>query len=334
MIKTNLCSILGIELPIIQAPIGSATTPELAAAVSNSGGLGMLSVTWRTEAEIQQLIQQTKTLTDKPFGINLVLEFEVMNKLQVCLNEGVKIVSFFWGAPDKYIDYSHQAGAVVMQSVGNTTEARQAIKAGADIIVAQGWESGGHVKGDISTMVLVPAVVDAVAPVPVVAAGGIADGRSIVAALALGASGVWLGTRFLASYEARVHKTYQEKIIAAQVEDTIHSTLFNIGWEDAPHRTLRNSTVEKWERAGCPAKGERPNEGEIVGYSSTGEAILRYSDTIPLPQMQGDAEALALYAGQTVGLINKLNTSSEIIAQLLEEIEVTYESLKKQFMAS
>lgn len=327
--KTHLCSTLGIELPIIQAPIGSATTPELAAAVSNSGGLGMLSVTWRSLDEIQALIQQTKALTDKPFGINLVLEFDVMSKLKVCLDKGVKIVSFFWGAPNEYIDLAHQASAVVMHSVGNTAEAKQAAQAGADIIVAQGWESGGHVKGNISTMVLVPAVVDAVAPLPVVAAGGIADGRGIVAALALGASGVWLGTRFLASYEARVHQIYQEKIIAAQVEDTIHSTLFDIGWENAPHRTLRNSTVEMWEKAGCPAKGQRPNEGETVGYTNTGKAIERYSDTIPLPQMQGDAEALALYAGQTAGLIERLNTSSEIMAQLLEEVEDTYESLKK-----
>lgn len=327
--KTSLCSTLGIELPIIQAPIGSATTPELAAAVSNSGGLGMLSVTWRTETEIKELIRQTQALTDKPFGINLVLEFEVMSKLKVCLEEGVKIVSFFWGAVNRYIDLVHQAGAVVMHSVGSTAEAKQAAKAGVDIIVAQGWEAGGHVRGEVSTMALVPAVVDTVNPIPVVAAGGIADGRGIVAALALGASGVWLGTRFLASKEANIHTTYREKLLAAKVEDTIYSQLFNLGWENAPHRTLRNSTVEIWEKAGFPEKGHRPKEGETIGYTSTGKAIIRYSDTIPLPEMQGDLEALALYGGQSVGLINHLDSSSKIIDRLVAEIKTTYQSLNK-----
>ena len=327
--KTPLCKILDIDLPIIQAPIGSATTPELAAAVSNSGGLGMLSVTWRNTDEIITLIQQTKTLTNKPFGVNLVLEFDIMNKLKVCLDEGVKIISFFWGALTEYIDLVHKAGAVVMHSVGDTKEAKNAAQAGADVIVAQGWESGGHVKGEIGTMALVPAVVDAVAPLPVVAAGGIADGRGILAALALGASGVWLGTRFLASQEAKIHKTYQEKVLTAQVEDTLYSTLFNIGWENAPHRTLRNSTVEMWEAAGCPQKGNRPKEGEILGYTNRGDAILRYSDTIPLPDMQGNVEALALYAGQSTGLINNLNASTQIIAQLVNEVEVAYQYLKE-----
>ena len=326
--KTSLCNILDIDLPIIQAPIGSATTPELAAAVSNSGGLGMLSVTWRTTDEIITLIQQTKALTDKPFGVNFVLEFDIMNKLKVCLDEGVKIISFFWGAPDKYIDLVHQAGALVLHSVGDTKEAKNAAQAGADVIVAQGWESGGHVKGDISTMILVPAVVDIVAPLPVVAAGGIADGRGILAALALGASGVWLGTRFLASQEARIHSIYQEKVLTSKVEDTVHSTLFNIGWENAPHRTLRNSTVEMWEAAGCPQPGNRPKEGEILGYTNRGDAILRYSDTLPLPDMQGDVEALAMYAGQSAGLVNNLNGSSQIIAQLINEVEVAYQYLQ------
>ena len=328
--KTSLCDTLGIKLPIIQAPIGSATSPELAAAVSNSGGLGMLSVTWRSEAEIAQLIRKTKTMTDKPFGVNLVLEFEIMSKLKVCLDEGVKIVSFFWGEVDRYIDLVHQAGAVVMHSVGSTEEAKQAARIGVDVIVAQGWEAGGHVRGDVSTMALVPAVVDIVNPIPVVAAGGIADGRGIVAALALGASGVWLGTRFLASHEANIHQTYREKLLAAKVEDTIHSQLFNLGWEDAPHRTLRNSTVKMWETAGCPDKGNRPKEGETIGNTSTGEAIIRYSDTIPLPEMQGDLSALALYAGQSVGLIKNIDSASKIITQLVDEIKATYQSLNEQ----
>lgn len=118
--KTPLCKLLKIELPVIQAPIGSATNPELTAAISNSGGLGMLSMTWRTEAEVRQLIRQTKALTDRPFGVNFVLEFEIENQLKICLAEGIKIISLFWGTPEPYIDRIHQAGAIAIHSVGDT----------------------------------------------------------------------------------------------------------------------------------------------------------------------------------------------------------------------
>lgn len=326
--QTSLCSVLGIDLPIVQAPIGSATTPELAAAVSNAGGLGMLSVTWRSADEIRQVIRKTVALTDKPFGVNLVLESDVTDKLKVCLDEGVEVVSLFWGAPNRYIEIAHEVSAIVMHSVGDTEEAKYAVRAGADVIVAQGWEAGGHVRGDISTMALVPAVVDAVDPMPVVAAGGIADGRGVVAALALGASGVWLGTRFLASQEARIHEVYRKSLMTAKVEDTVHSTLFDVGWENAPHRTLRNSTVEMWCSAGCPSSGSRPSEGKAVARKGTGEEIVRYSDTIPLPDMEGDLEALALYAGQSVGLINDIDTASNLVSRLLDEVAATYQSLK------
>jgi NAD(P)H-dependent flavin oxidoreductase YrpB (nitropropane dioxygenase family) len=209
MIRTSICDLLGIELPIIQAPIASATCPELTAAVSNSGGLGMLSVTWRQPDEIRAVIRKTRALTQKPFGINLVLESDMHDRLNICLEEGVKIVSLFWGDPASYIRASHQAGALVTHSVGTVSEAEDAVSAGADVIVAQGWEAGGHVRDMISTLALVPAVVDAVSPIPVAAAGGIADGRDIAAVLALGASAAWLGTRFVASEEALSHHTYK-----------------------------------------------------------------------------------------------------------------------------
>ena len=326
--KTPLCNLLKIELPIIQAPIGSATNPELTAAISNSGGLGMLSMTWRTEAEVRQLIRQTKALTDRPFGVNFVLEFEIENQLKICLAEGIKIISLFWGTPEPYIDWIHQAGGIAIHSVGDTIEAIEAKRIGVDVVVAQGWESGGHVRGNVSTITLVPAVVDAVAPLPVVAAGGIADGRGILAALALGASGVWLETRFLSSYEAAIHQIYRQKLLEAKVEDTVYSTVFDLGWKNAPHRTLTNSTIQMWKAAGQPQSGDRPKEGEILGYTATGEPIIRYSDTIPRLNMQGNLEALALYAGQSVGLINDAKPSAEIMAKLVEEVELNYQHLK------
>ena len=328
MIKTLLCNLLGIELPIIQAPIGSATCPELVAAVSNSGGMGMLSVTWRTPSEIRTLLHETRSLTHKPFGINLVLDTDVHNKLNICLDEGVKIVSLFWGAPHHYIETSHQAGAVVLHSVGSVSEAREAASAGADAIIAQGWEAGGHVRGTVSTMILVPAVVDAVAPIPVVAAGGVADGRGIAAALALGASGVCLGTRFAASEEAVAHHLYKQRLLAADVEDTVYSKLFDIGWEDAPHRTLRNSTFDSWEKAGYPPSGKRPNEGEVIAHRGDGTPVMRYSISMPLETMQGDAEGLALYAGQSVGLVKDVKPAAIIVQQLKRETEQVFENWK------
>jgi NAD(P)H-dependent flavin oxidoreductase YrpB (nitropropane dioxygenase family) len=321
MIRTSICDLLGIELPIIQAPIASATCPALAAAVSNSGGLGMLSVTWRQLDEIRAVIRETRSLTEKPFGINLILESDVHDRLNICLEEGVKIVSLFWGEPNSYIRASHQAGALVMHSVGRVPEAQEAASAGADVIVAQGWEAGGHVRGTVSTLTLVPAVVDAVAPIPVVAAGGIADGRGIAAAFALGASAAWLGTRFVASEEALSHHTYKQKLLAAGVGDTVYSTLFDVGWENAAHRALRNSTVEMWEKAGRPPRGERPNEGQVIARKADDSPVVRYSFSSPLETMQGDVEGMAHYAGQSVGLIKDIQPAARIVQRLKQETE-------------
>jgi len=321
MIRTAFCDLFGIELPIIQAPIASATCPELAAAVSNSGGLGMLSVTWRRPEEIRTVIRKTRALTQKPFGVNLVLETDMHDRLNICLEEGVKIVSLFWGEPARYIRASHEAGALVTHSVGTVSEAEDAVSAGADVIVAQGWEAGGHVRDMISTLALVPAVVDAVSPIPVAAAGGIADGRGIAAVFALGASAAWLGTRFVASEEALSHHTYKQKLLAGGVSDTIYSMLFDVGWENAAHRALRNSTVEVWEKAGRPSKGKRPNEGQVIAQRADGTPVVRYSFSQPLETMQRDVEDMAHYAGQSVGLIKDIQPAARIVQRLKQETE-------------
>jgi NAD(P)H-dependent flavin oxidoreductase YrpB (nitropropane dioxygenase family) len=330
MIRTPLCDLLGIELPLIQAPIGNATCPELVAAVSNRGGLGMMSVTWRKPDELRTLLRETHSLTKKPFGINLVLEEDVHDRLNICLDEGVKIISLFWGAPDSYIKRAHEAGALVTHSVGSVSEARAAVSAGADVIVAQGWEAGGHVRGTVSTLSLVPVVVDAVAPIPVVAAGGIADGRGIAAVLVLGASGAWLGTRFVACEEALAHHAYKQRILAADADDTVYSSLFDVGWPNAPHRALRNSTIKAWEKAGSPPTGQRPNEGEVVAHRKDGTAVLRYSSNMPLETMQGDTERLAQYAGQSVGLVKDIKPAAMIVQQLMRETEQVLEKWRSQ----
>ena len=321
--QTALCECLGIEVPIIQAAMGGAAGPKLAAAVSNAGGLGML-VPWRANlATVRQQIQETRALTSKPFGVNLNLEFPQEERLEASLDEGVRIISFFWRDPAALMPRAKAAGAIVLHTVGSAAAARRAVDCGVDIIVAQGWEAGGHVRGTVATMPLTPAVVDAVSPVPVVAAGGIADGRGLAAALALGAAGAWIGTRFLASQEATIHPRYRELVLRASETDTVFvEGLFDIGWPNAPHRVLRNKTVEAWQAAGCPPSGKRPGEGEVIATSQSGGPIVRYRSYTAGADTEGDIDAMSLWAGQGVGLVSKLQSAGDIVREIADEAKV------------
>jgi len=215
-----------------------------------------------------------------------------------------------------------EGGAIVMHTVGSAADARRAVDAGVDVIVAQGWEAGGHARGSVATMPLVPAVVDAVSPAPVVAAGGIADGRGLAAALALGAAGAWIGTRFLASNEAAIHPRYRERILQANEADTIYlDNLFDIRWPNAPHRTLRNQTVQTLERTGRPASGKRPGEGEVIGTSKSVGPIVRYQSYTPGADSEGDIDAMSLWAGQSVGLVSKTQFAAEIVREIAEQAD-------------
>lgn len=318
-LTTSLCRLLATEAPIVQAPIGAASCPALAAAVSNAGALGMLSITWRSPDETRRVIRATRQLTQRPFGVNLVLHWPPEERLRISLQEGVGIVSFFWGDPAPYVAQVHAAGALVMHTVTSAVEAQRAVTDGVDIIVTQGWEAGGHVWGQVGSLPLVPTVVDAVAPVPVIAAGGIADGRGLAAALTLGAAGAWLGSRFIASEESAVHAVYRERLLAARETDTAYSCLFDDGWPAAPHRTLRTQTVSDWELAGCPPPGLRPGEGDIVAAYPTGDPVRRFTGIMPEPGMSGDLDALAFYAGQSAGLIHDIRPAGEIVRSLVAE---------------
>jgi NAD(P)H-dependent flavin oxidoreductase YrpB (nitropropane dioxygenase family) len=185
--------------------------------------------------------------------------------------------------------------------------------------VAQGWEAGGHVWGEVATLALVPAVVDAVAPVPVVAAGGIGDGRGLAAVLALGASAGWLGTRFVMAAEAPAHPRYRELLAGADETGTLHGSVFDGGWPNAPHRALRNSTIAGWEAAGRPTEGSRPGEGEIVARDAAGEPMLRYDSASAQAGDSGDIEAMSLWSGQSVGLIREVQPAAEIVRGIASE---------------
>lgn len=319
MLYTPFTTALGLRVPLVSAPF-SVATPAMVAAVSNAGALGLYSVTWRTPDAIRARLTDIQERTPHPFGVNLVLEWDMRERLQVCLEAGVRVVSLWWGNPEPYIDMAHEAGAKVLFTVGSVAEAERAVRAGADVIVAQGWEAGGHVRGQMTTFTLLPQVVDAV-DVPVIAAGGIGDGRGLAAALMLGASGAWIGTRFLMAAEAAVHDDYREQLRRAQGDDTTHTWLFNEGWQ-GPHRVLRNSTVEAWQNAGEPPVGQRPDEGETIAWTAAGEPLNRYDFNSPAANMIGNLEAMALYAGQSVGLISseqRAQPAGEIVADLLGE---------------
>jgi NAD(P)H-dependent flavin oxidoreductase YrpB (nitropropane dioxygenase family) len=312
-LATAATSVLGIRVPLLQAPVGSATSVELAVAVSEAGALGMLALTWRDVSEIRRMLREAAALTSRPIAVNLVLEWDMRERLEACLAEGVRLVSFFWGDPAPYVPAVHETGAVVLQTVGSVAEAQRAVAAGVDVLVAQGAEAGGHVRGTVSTMVLVPSIVDAVGQsVPVIAAGGIADGRGLAAALMLGAAGAMIGTRFLLAEEADVHPAYAEALCRAVAEEAIYTTLFEEGWPNAPHRVLANSTFRQWEAAGSPPKGSRPGEGEAVARRA-GMPLLRYSDTIPTRSTDGAVRQLAMYAGQSVGLVRRREPAAAIV---------------------
>jgi nitronate monooxygenase len=312
--RTPVCELLGIEYPIVQAPMSAVA--ELAGAVSNAGALGMLALSWSTPAG--DPVRKTASLTNRPFGGNLIINSDQHRRLDEALEAGIRIMSFMWGDPARYVEQVHAANGVVLHTVGSAEEARRAVASGVDVIVAQGWEAGGHVWSEVATLPLVPAVVDAVSPVPVIAAGGIGDARGVAAVFALGAQAAWLGTRFLLAEEMPIHPDYRNRLIQASETDAEwYPDLYDIGWPDAPHRALRNSTAEMWEEAGRPKEGSRPKDGEVIGHFASGDEILRYEPAAPMTDTTGDIEALSLWAGQSVALARKPQSAAEIVAELV-----------------
>jgi nitronate monooxygenase len=317
--RTPLCDLLGIEHPIVQAPMGGPAVPRLAAAVSNAGALGMLVLGRSDDAGAP--VRELRGLTQHPFAGNFVLREDQHERLEAALEAGLAIVSLFWGDPTPYVDQVHDAGALLLHTVASAEEARRVVAAGVDVVVAQGWDAGGHVWGQVGTLALVPAVVDAVEPTPVIAAGGIGDARGVAAVLALGAQGAWVGTRFLMAEEAPVHEHYRQRLIEAAETDALwFPDLFDGGWPDAPHRALRNATIDVWETAGRPLSGSRPGEGDQIATRPDGTAIPRYASLTPLEGMDGDIDAMSLWAGQSVALARRVEPAADIVAELVSRL--------------
>ncbi|HEY2202789.1 MAG TPA: nitronate monooxygenase [Solirubrobacteraceae bacterium] len=300
-------SALGLEVPIMQAPVAGAVTARLAGEVSGAGGLGSLGASWTEVGVLRERIRSIGRMTDRPFCVNLVLDFEQDERLEVAVEEGAPIVSFSFGLDPQLVARAQAGGARVLVQVGSGDAARVAGDAGADALIVQGVEAGGHVQGVVGLLPLLAEVRRAVS-LPMLAAGGIGDPASTRAALAAGAVAVVMGTRFVASDESDAHPRYKARLLQAEARDTVLTELFDVGWPASPHRVLRNSTYERWEGAGRPLSGERPEEGEEIA-----SGMPRYAANVPLVGMVGDVEAMAMYAGQSVGAITEVEPAAAIV---------------------
>ena len=318
MVRTPVCELLGIEQPIVQAPM--AAVPELAAAVSNAGALGMVTLTWSRSGRRRR---------SRDGGAH-------RSSLRRQSGARPPISTVAWTRPSKPACGSCRCFGEIRPATSNrsTTPAdsfcsrsgapkRRGGRSPAELMSS--WRRAGRPAGtcvsQVATLPLVPAVVDAVAPVPVIAAGGIGDARGVAAVLALGAQAAWLGTRFLLAQEMPIHEEYRRRLIdAVETDAQWYPDLYEVGWPDAPHRALRNSTAEMWEAAGRPPLGSRPGEGDVLAHFASGEAIVRYEPAPPMVGTTGDIEALSLWAGQSVALARQRKSAAEIVAELVSRL--------------
>jgi nitronate monooxygenase len=301
-------------LPIMQAPIGPAGSPGLVAAASAAGALGTLAASWTDADVLRRQIREIAAASDGPYCVNLVLAFDQRQRLEVALEEGVRVVSFSWGIDDALIRRARQGGAAVFVQVGTVADAIRAESAGADMIIAQGVEAGGHVQ---STTPLLDLVADVRRSVrcSVIAAGGIASPAAARRAIAAGADAVAIGTAFLAAREANVHPHYVNRLLMARSQDTVLTEVYDEGWPNAPHRVLRNETVLRWEAAGEPRRGARPGEGDVIARRDD-LPVVRYSDAQPTRNTTGDIEAMAMYAGQSVGEVEGVGSAASVVVRI------------------
>ena len=335
MPRTRICDLLGIEHPILSVGFGPGAGPELAAAVSNAGGLGVIGASGQPPDALRERIARTRQLTDRPFGANLILHTmgdpdrlpAIRERYEVLVEERVPLLVYFEGDPAPFVEEAHAAGVKVAIQVGSPAEARHAAEAGVDVVIAQGLEAGGHIAATASLFVNLPTIVDAVAPLPVLASGGIADGRGLAAALVLGAEGVSLGTRFVASEEAYIREEYKRRLLDATAEDTFYSDdFFDVLWPGVPHRALKGRAYEVWDAAGRPQPGERPHEGEPIGtYDSPilgGPVdVPRYAAFMMTPRFDGDVELGPLWAGESVSLVDAVLPAGEIVRRIAAEAD-------------
>ena len=302
---------------------------RLAAAVSAAGGLGVIGASGMPTSVLAAEIDAVRAETDRPFGVNIIPRFAEHEHIELCVEREVPVVTFFWDEPPQgWIESLDAAGIRVWIQAGSPAEAEAAVAVGASAVIAQGSGAGGHNRSVAGTISLVPAVVDAVAPVPVLAAGGIGDGRGIAAVLALGAEAAVLGTRFLASEEADAHPDYKRRVIEAGVGDTARTWIFGFDFPDAQVRGLRNELVREWEHRDWPPpyRDLDPAEQPVIGATELyGQELplARFTGLPPTMAATGELEQMSLLAGESVGLIDEIAPAAAIVEQLAAHARAT-----------
>lgn len=303
MFKSDICEALGIKYPIIQGAMAWIADSTLASAVSNAGGLGIIAAGGNTPENVRAEIRRAKELTDKPFAVNIMLLNSNADEVaKIVCEEGVKVVTTGAGSPGKYMDMWKSHGIKVIPVVASVALAKRMERSGADMVIAEGCEAGGHI-GELTTMALVPQIVDAV-NIPVIAAGGIADERGMMAALALGAKGFQVGTRFLVAKECTVHENYKQKVIDAKDMDSV-VTGRSTGH---PVRVLRNRLTREYIK--LEKEGNSPEELEAMGIGALRKAVV-----------DGDINNGSVMAGQVAALVKKQESCEEIIKDFVEKTE-------------
>ena len=309
--RKNICEIIDIKYPIFQGAMAWIANASLASAVSNAGGLGIIAGGNAPVDMVRNEIRKAKELTDKPFGVNIMLLSDNAEELaKIVVEEGVKVVTTGAGNPGKYMDMWKEAGIVVIPVVASCGLAKRMEKAGADAIIAEGCESGGHV-GKLTTMALLPQVIDAV-NIPVIGAGGIGDGRGVAAAFALGCDGIQVGTRFLAAEECTIHENYKDLVLNAKDIDVV-VTGRSTGH---PVQVIKNKLARKFDM--LEKSGASKEEIEKLGVGALPKAVI-----------DGNLDEGSFMAGQIAGLINKRQTCKEIITEMFEEYNNIISGLKE-----
>jgi NAD(P)H-dependent flavin oxidoreductase YrpB (nitropropane dioxygenase family) len=310
---TAFTRLVGCTVPLQQAGMGGVAGPDLAVAVAEAGAVGMLGMPMAPPAAVAEVLESVGQTTSGAVGVNFLMPF-VDREAVAAAASRCRLVEFFYGEPDAaLVALAHEGGALVGWQVGSVDEARAAADAGCDLVVAQGVEAGGHVRGQVALLPLLDAVLEALV-IPVIAAGGIATARTMAAVLAAGAAAARVGTRFVATAEADAHQSYVDALIAAGPDDTVLTTTFSVMWPDAPHRVLR-SCVEAAQAIDDEVVGEM----EMPGGDRV--PVARLSPPCPGRHASGRTDAMALYAGQSVGAVHGVQRAADVVRELADGAE-------------
>lgn len=317
MLRTQFTELVGCTVPIQQAGLGTLANPDLAAAVANAGGQGMISVAGAPPELLTRILDGLRAQTSAAVGCNFLMPF-VGDEVSECVGiaaQRTRVIDFFWGEPDRaLVDIVHEHRALACWQVGSREEAVAAADAGCDLIVAQGIEAGGHVRSRVSLLALLGEVLDAV-DLPIVAAGGISSGRAMAAALAAGAAAVRVGTRFIAAEEAAAHPVWLNALFHARAQDTVYTEAFGANWPNAPHRVLRDS-LEAASRF----------EGDVVAewtspYSGMKRVVRKFEASSAPRYATGRIDVMPHWAGEGVGAVRRVQSAAEIVREMATEAE-------------